>query len=155
MQAEQTYIKKTVIFVLLLSAMLLQGCSLQRFVNNRMAGDDILGDVTDPNSDYSYEDEIAREVGAYEAEGQAARTYYDEKTGLAVSKVQYYAYNITDAFKYYGIYIAIPCAIVGFLMRRLIRNSASLRKLGLVLEVGIPIAYVILAYVLSAVADSM
>lgn len=153
MQAKQAHIRIAV--MAMLAMLLLQGCSLQRFVNNMMAGDDVLSDVTDPSADLSYEDELAREAGAYSAEADAAKVYYDEKTGLAVSKAQYYAYNITDAVKYYGIYIAIPCAIVGFMMRRLIRNSASLRKLGLVLELGIPIAYVILAYVLSAVADSI
>ena len=155
MQTEQAYMKMWAILVLVFAALFLQGCSIQRFVNNMMAGDELLDDVSDPQSELSYEDEMARQAGAYTGEAQAAKTYYDEKTGMAVSKVQFYAYNITDAVKYYGIYIAIPCAIVGFLMRRLIKNSASLRKLGLVLELGIPIAYVILAYVLSAVADRM
>ena len=155
MQTKQTYLKCICIFLLALMLCLCTGCSLQRFMNNMMAPDELLEDVADPNTQLDYKDEAARQAGAYQAEADAAKTYYDEKTGLAVTKVQYYAYNITDAFKYYGLYIAIPCAVIGFLMRRLIRNSASLRKLGLVLELGIPIAYVVIAYILSALADSV
>lgn len=155
MQTKQTYLRRIAIIVMSLMLCLNVGCSIQRFANNMMAPDELLDSVADPNSELDYKDEAAREAGAYQAEAQAAQTYYDEKTGLAISKVQYYAYNITDAFKYYGLYIAIPCAVIGFLMRRLIKNSASLRKLGLVLELGIPIAYVVFAYILSAVADSV
>ncbi len=81
--------------------------------------------------------------------------YYDEKTGEAISKTQYYAYHMTDAFKLYGLYVAIPCAGFGFIIRRVVKGSASIRKLGLVLEIGIPLLYILCTYILAAVADAV
>ena len=93
--------------------------------------------------------------GVSQEDFQSNTTFYDKRTGQAITQAQYYANNITDAVKFYGIYITVVCAVIGFLIRRLVLNSASLRRMGLVLEVFIPIAYIILTYGLAFLADQV
>ena len=126
----------------------ISGCSVDEirdWTNDKVALDqeELYSLASDPNG------EGQKAVG--EA-GKKTREYYDEVTGLQVSRAQYYAYHITDAVKYYGWYIALPCFCVGFLVRRLVKGSASLRKLGLFLELWVPLIYILIAFVLSAVA---
>lgn len=144
-----------VILAIVLASFICSGCSIREFSDNMMVDQGTLNRVADPQSEMDYRDEAKREMDVYGDLADDAKVYYDEKTGDAVSEVQYYAYNITDGFKYYGIYVTIFLAAVGFLLRRFVRNSASIRKLGLMLEIGIPVIYVVLAYVLSAIADRM
>lgn len=154
MSKQQTHLK--LITVLISAALILSGCSVSRFVDNMTMSDEQFNNVVGiGGGTRDLDSEIEREKDAYGVEAEAAKEYYDEKTGVVISETQYYAYNITDSFKKYGLYIAVFFFAVGFLMRRLIKNSASLRKLGMVFEICIPLVYILLAYVLSAIADKL
>ena len=142
------HIQSVLMMVLMLhAALFVTACGasdVKEFVTMVEADRDTLDDMSDPSGQRQYDKEIDK-----------YKTYYDEKSGETISEVQYKAYTFTDAFKKYGLYVAIPCACIGFLIRRLVKSSASLRKLGLVLEVAIPLVYIVLAYVISAIADAV
>lgn len=136
---------------LVIMALALAGCSFEDidgFVGEKVLSDqeDIYSLATDP------EGEGREAVGKA---GETTKRYYDEVTGLEVSRAQYYAYHVTDAVKTYGLYIVIPSFVLGFAVRRLVHGSASVRKLGLFLELWVPFLYWVLTFVLSALADGV
>ena len=140
-----------IILTTFIIATVISGCSLTDYFLSKKADDETLYWLSDPDSDLS-----TANVGIDSAEGDIeAKTYVDEKTGAMITRTQYYAYHITDAVKLYGLYITVPCFAIGFLIRRFVHTSAAVRKWGLVLELAIPFVYVLLAYVLSAVADNL
>ena len=149
---------KYIIFILGLFLVLtfLSGCSVSDYFLNKRADDQTLYNISDPNSELPNVDfNLGSDISFDANTNIESRDYIDEKTGAAITKTQYYAYHVTDAVKLYGLYITIPCFGIGFLMRRFVHSSAAIRKWGLVLELGIPFVYVLLAYVLSAVADKL
>ncbi len=149
MPAKQTSISRYFMMVLiLLTAVMMTACGVEEFTQQMMADDDFISEVSDPAGDADAMGELSREADVYQV-------YYDEKTGMAVSKVKYYSNNIADGVKYYGIFIALPSCVIGFLIRRLVKGSAGVRKFGFVLEIWIPIAWVVLAYVISFLADKV
>ena len=153
MQTKQARVK--IAIFALLTCLILTGCSASRFIDNMAMDQGTFNNIVSPDGDKDLNAEIEREKDAYGVEADAAKAYYDEKTGVMITETQYYAYNMTDNFKKYGLYVTIFFFAIGFLMRRFIHNSASLRKLGFVFEVCVPFVYILLAYVLSAVADSL
>ena len=135
--------------IILFLVLFLPGCSMEditSFTNDKVASDQerLYSLSSDPEG---------KGAQAVERAGREARDCYDEVSGTYVTRSQYYAYNVTDAVKHYGWYVALPCFLLGFTVRRLVHSSASVRKLGLFLELWVPLIYVFLAYVLSAVAD--
>ena len=122
-------------------AFFLTGCSSDDVTQKLKIDQQVINDVTSGSDTTS----------SIEAEKQ----YVDEKTGAAITEVQYNAYHVSDTFKKYGLYIAFPSFCLGLLIRCLVHSSASIRRFGLVLEIGIPFIYILLAYVMSAVADQL
>ncbi len=137
--------KQAVVLLCLICMVLLTGCSFKEYIDTFSTDNETLREIADPSINVELEEKHLSPDGT--------PLYFDDKTGAYVTMAQYYAYNITDAFKLYGLYITIPCFGIGFLIRRFIKNSASLRRLGLVMELAIPFLYVLLAYVMSAIAD--
>ena len=131
------------------------GCGVTRFVDNMVMDDESFRSFTDPSADKDLNAEVDREMNAYRTEADAAKQYYDEKSGQAITTTQHYAYDISDNFKHFGFYVAIGSFAIGFLIRRFVRNSASIRRLGFVFEIWIPVLYVLLVYIIAAVADKV
>ncbi len=80
--------------------------------------------------------------------------YYDRKSGEYVSITQYKANNFVDSVKEVWPYVTIICFMFGFLIRRLVKSSATLRRFGLLLEIFIPLLFALFVYVISYAADS-
>ena len=146
---------KRLIFVLLAvvaifsSSLWLSGCSLREKYDIHVANDEkTLNDfVNNEAVDYSvYKDELGQT-------GADAKIYFDEKTGLMVTKAQHTAYTVIDSIKQYGLWIALGSFSLGFLIRRFVKDSVAIRRFGLLLEIAIPLVYIILAYVGSYIAD--
>lgn len=134
------------------------GCSLSDYLLNQKTDDETLYDLSDPNSELpgiEVGNPLDGTGGININVNTTEKVYIDSKTGNAITQTQYYANNITDAVKLYGLYITIPCFAIGFLIRRLVHTSAAVRKWGLVFELAIPFVYGLLAYGLSAIADNL
>jgi hypothetical protein len=150
MQAKQTHMKRIGFLMLFIAlfGVLTTACGVNDFTNNLMTDQQFLSEVSDPQGNANVRGELSREAGVYQ-------NYYDEKTGESISKVKYYANHITDGIKYYGMFIAIPCFVGGFLIRRLVKGSAKIRKIAFVFEIWVPVAWIVLAYLMSFFADKI
>lgn len=134
---------------LMLSVLLLSGCSFQQKYDQHVANDDktLNSFLNSEVIDYSvYKDEV-------DVNAQDAKVYFDEKSGQMVTEAQYKAYSVVDNIKYYGFWIALGSFSIGFIIRRFVQNSVNVRRFGILLEVAIPVVYVLLAYIGSYVAD--
>ena len=83
-----------------------------------------------------------------------AENYYDEKTGQYVSKAQYKANNLVDNLKTFWIPVCVISFFIGFMIRRINHSSATLRKVGLFLELIFPFLLTVLVYIACVLADS-
>lgn len=80
--------------------------------------------------------------------------YYDEKSGSYVTGAQMKANGFADSLKTVWPPVTIVSFALGFLIRRFVHSSATIRKLGLLFEIGIPVLFTIVVYVVSGMADS-
>jgi hypothetical protein len=90
----------------------------------------------------------AADVYAYDLQ------YLDEKTGHMISRRQYLWNDASDKAKR-KIYIAFGSFAIGFLIRRLSEKSVTMRKMGLILEIPIPILYIMAMYMIAWHADHL
>ena len=131
---------------------LLSGCgSFQSKYDRHVANDDrtLNSFLRNEVIDYSvYKDELDDGIDPAQA-----KTYFDAKSGQMVTEAQYKAYSAVDNIKLYGFWIALGSFSLGFIIRRFVQNSVMIRRFGLLLEVAIPVVYILLAYVGSYVAD--
>ncbi len=80
--------------------------------------------------------------------------YYDEKSGEYVTGAQMRANGFADSLKAVWPPVSIVSFALGFLIRRFVKSSATIRKLGLLFEIGIPVLLTIVVYVVCGMADS-
>jgi hypothetical protein len=136
---------RTRVIPLLMVAMmvLLVGCNANEIVQKAVHGSDTVSEIA--------------QGGSVDAQGEIAneKQYIDQKTGQTITAAQYEWNNRSDMFKLYGLYIALFSFAFGFLIRRLVKSSASLRKFGLVLEVVVPFFYIFFAYIIAMLADNI
>lgn len=150
-ESKDRSLKKRALFsVVLISLMtVLSGCSFQQKYDQHVANDDMTLNsfLNDEVINYGvYKDELDADTGEVKA-------YPDAKTGQMVTKSQYQAYTLVDNIKLYGFWIAIVSFSIGFLTRRFVKDSVNIRRFGLLLEMAIPLVYILLAFVASYAAD--
>lgn len=146
-------IRRRLLLLLILIALpvFFAGCSFTDIANNELVQSKTDKDVQQINqlaNNPAPDDPVSSTAGPEQG-------YYDKKSGKMVSKTAYYTNNVTDAIKLYGGYFTLFSAVIGFLIRRLVKNSVAVRRLGLALEVGVPIAYFVIIYGMSYIADRM
>ena len=135
--------KAFALLLVVMAVVALSGCAMNDFAMTMMADQETLDDAADPMGEHDYEGEVSK-----------AKEFYDEKTGVTITKSQYYAYSFTDQFKVYGLYIVLVSVVVGILIRFTIgRHSSSLTKISTTLIIVVPIIYGILWYLFSILAD--
>jgi len=160
---KNTVIKKIILLARIssiLSVLLIyiSGCSLEEFGNiATKTADKNVSDIGNYLGDgeqsitfdsYSAEDVIS---GPKDLEDNC---YYDEKSGEYVSAAQYRANHLVDAIKIVWLPSCALSIFVGVIIRKLVKGSATIRRLGLFLEAGFPIIFSTLVYILCACADS-
>lgn len=119
--------------------------------NTELINDFINGEDVDVN--VKFDTPSASDVinGEYDP---TKENYYDEKSGQYVSKAQYKANNLVDNLKTFWIPVCVISFFIGFMIRRINHTSATLRKIGLFLEIIFPILLTLLVYIACALADS-
>jgi hypothetical protein len=86
--------------------------------------------------------------------GGEERMYFDEKSGMYVTPVQYRVNSFADALKAFWVPVSAVSFVIGFLLRRFIHDSAAIRKFGITLEIGIPVFLTVFVYAVCFFADS-
>lgn len=154
-------LKIFVVFIILSCVVVLNGCAVidnatefasEKTKENTELIDDYLNGE-DVDLDIKFDTPSASDVinGEYDP---TAENYYDEKSGEYVSKAQYKANNLVDSLKTFWIPVCVISIFIGFMIRRINHSSATLRKIGLFLEVVFPLLLTLLVYIASALADS-
>ncbi|WP_155839536.1 hypothetical protein [Butyrivibrio proteoclasticus] len=130
----------------------LSGCSY--ITDNVAAGQESVNEYLDNgNINVKFDTYSAGEMveGVKEAAGN---TYYDAKSGEYVEAGRYRINKGADALKAVWPPISIFCLAVGFLIRRVNKSSAAIRKFALIMELVIPIVLTVIVYVFCYAADS-
>ena len=134
----------------------LSGCGVTDAVHEKTGHDTgafgkILEQVSNGQSPtYSDDNDYLKDSGV---EAEAEELIYDARTGLYLTKAEIRMDNIVYNIKLYGFYIMVFCVLIGFFIRRVQKESVTFQRLGLVLEVAVPIAYLFLSYGMSYIAD--
>ncbi|AOZ97840.1 hypothetical protein [Butyrivibrio hungatei] len=130
----------------------LSGCSY--ITENVAAGQESVNEYLDSgNINVKFDTYSAGEMvgGVGDA---TSNVYYDAKSGEYVEAGRYKINKGADALKAVWPPISIFCLAVGFLIRRINKSSAAIRKFALIMELVIPISLTIIVYVFCYAADS-
>lgn len=136
--------------VLLMTVMMflltgITGCSEESVIARRNADDRDLKLLAD-----------GRTQGIVERRLQEAKTVYDERTGVMITKTQADVYSFLSTAKYYAIVAAIVCFVIGLIIRIFLGSSSmSMKRLGTFLTVAMPIICVVFVVVSSFVVDAV
>ena len=122
--------------------MTISACSIEDVQDYLDVSTQTIKSVADGNPDASGMKEYAKE-------------YVDEKTGQTVTATQFRVNSISDALKKYGVMVAIPCFVFGFLLRRILKGSSTIRRVLLFIEIGIPFFWFVITYVTAFIGDSL
>lgn len=138
-----TTVNRIVPFMAVVILLFLTSCNANEIVYKATHGSEAVSDIA--------------HGGTVDPQGAIAeeKQYIDQKTGQTITAAQNEWNNRSDRFKLYGLYIAMFSFVFGFLIRRLVRSSAFLRRLGLIMEIAIPFFYVLFAYLLAMFADKI
>ncbi len=131
------------------------------FVENR---DEALSEVEDglkQSGAYTAGEAIVDYASGGRADGESGgvnengeQTYYDAKSGQYVTRAQVKANSAADSLKKVWAPISVISFVIGFLIRRFVHSSATIRRIGLVFEIAVPLLMTIVVYAVCGAADS-
>lgn len=133
------------ITVFVLMAFSLLGCSESAIRQRRAADDRDLKALSEGDTS-----------GIIERRLEQAKTVYDERTGVMITKTQADVYSFLSTAKYYAIVAAVVCFVIGLALRVFLGSSSmTMKRLGTFLTVAMPILCVVFVVVSSFVVDAV
>ena len=94
--------------------------------------------------------------GIVERRQQEAKTVFDERQGVMITKTQADVYAFLSTAKYYAIVAAVVCFVVGLVIRVLLGSSSmTMKRMGSFLMILMPILCVVFVVVSSFVVDAV